>query len=778
MQKQQKPHLRRTALWTAFVLAGLVTAPTAHAQAEPPSVNIAAQPLGAALDALAAQAKIKLLYSPEAVKGKTAPALTGRHAPEAALSRLLAGSGLIYVLSDGAYAIKPAPLSKYTKEEEVSPRGKTVAQIAQETHKMPEIVITATRTERRADEVPASVSVLTEKSLATKSRQNINDALRDFESLDFVSQQGVGHQVFPTIRGVGGSFAGSTTQVLVDGMAHDSVVSGVMGHGGLNFTSLLDVERVEVVRGPASALYGPSAVGGVINVIPKRWKGAPGAEVLASYGTHNTQTLGAAVGVAKDSFDIRLSVYDAKSDGYKAAPVEDQYGEWDLGPRDWKDNKIGLMMGFRPANNHEVTFDFQQYKTRSATYGGRPNARQDMDGQSATLSYRYDLSAETNIKANFRTTKLKQKYYFDSWDWNGLTTPGTVAAADLDLAYYGGRDSDSTAFQAILDTRPMAGNQLIVGYGHDTGDYESYGADVGGATTVNGSKSKVDAVLVQDEHKFGAITLTAGARYDRIDLSPETVDGVPKNGGGSVANVTNPRLGARYHLTEVTSFYASYGTAYLPATNSFKYVQPTTTRVDNPSLKPETSTTYEIGMNNTWYSGSLRTALFHTDYEDKINLGTDAATGKRQWQNVAVVKVDGIEMAYQGDLGHGWKPYANFSYTKARDYATPGAPGTQSLRVAPRKFNAGLTYAPGDAWSATINARYVSGLYFNNLTQAQWADGYTQVDAKVSAKLPVQGQKLEAFLAVNNLTDKKYEAFNKTERTDGRTVTVGLNGRF
>lgn len=755
---QRKPAARQVgkltaALILAFHAAAALAGPTA-------TLDIPPQPLSSALRALASQAGVQLVFTPETIGAAKSAAVQGEMSVEAALERLLAGSGLEFKRDgDRNYVVVKA------------------AQPAKESM-LAEMVVTATRTEWRADEVPASVSALTEKSLATKNRQNVYEALRDVEGLDFVAQKGVGHQNIPTIRGVGQTFAGSTTLLLVDGMATDSVVSNVLGRGGLNFTALHDVEQIEVARGPASALYGPSAVGGVINVLPKRWKGAPGAEVSASYGTHNTQTLGAAVGMVKSNFDIRFSAYDAKSDGYKATPVKDQHGEWDLGPRDWKDNKIGLLMGFRPADNHEVTFGYQQYATQSASYGGRANNRQDMDGQSATLGYRYDLSADTNIKANFRSTKLKQKYTFDKWSWNGLTTPGTVAAADLDLAYYGGRDSDSTFFQALLDTKPAPNNQLVVGYSHDTGKHESHGASAGGATTGTGSKSKVDALFIQDEHRFGSLVLTAGVRHDRIDLSPDAIDGAPKNGSGSVADVTNPRLGARYHLTDATSFYASYGTAYLPATNIFKFVQPSTTRVDNPGLKPETSTTHEIGMNNRWSIGALRTALFHTDYEDKITLGIDAASGKRQWQNVSVVKVDGIEIAFQGNLGHGWQPYANYSYTKARDYATPGAPGTQSMRTSPRKFNAGVTYAPGDAWSATINARYVSGLYFNRLTQAQWADGYTQVDAKISAKLPFQGQKLEAFLAVNNLTDKKYESFNKGEWSDGRTFTVGLNGRF
>lgn len=741
-----------------FCLA--VATAAAHAEDATFEFNIPAQPVSQVISALAKQTGLQPFYAEESVKGVQSAGVKGRYSLHEAVYKALAGTGLTFQFTgEKAVAIKAAP----------SP-----AKSFQETQEMPEIVVTATRTERRADEVPASVSVLTAKTLAAKNRQNINEALRDVESLDINNQPGVAHQVFPIIRGVGGSFAGSTTQVLVDGMPHDSVVSSVMGRGGLNFVSLQDAEQIEVVRGPVSALYGPNAVGGVINVIPKRWKGGSGLEVNGSYGSHNTRTVGVATGVAKDNFDIRLSVYDAKSDGYKSVPVPkpNSTGGVDLEGRDWKDNKIGLMTGFRPADNHEVTLDYQQYETRSAgSYGGRPNDRQDTDGQSATLGYRFDMSADTNIKANFRSVNLKQKYTFDKWDWNGL-------ANNLDLAYYGGRTSNSTFFQVLVDTRPVAGNQLTAGYSHDTGEHEQSGASVGGATTVTGSKSKVDALFVQDEHQFGPLVLTGGARYDRINLSAVTANGIPTNGNSSVANVFNPRLGARYHLTDSTSFYASAGTAYLPATNSFKFVQPSTTRVDNPDLKPETSTSYEIGMNNRLGWGALRTSLYHTDYKDKIALGTDPASGKGQWQNIAVTRVNGVEIAFQGNLGNGWLPYTNFSYTKAENQAKAGAVFTQATRVAPRKLNLGVTYGPNSMWSATLNARAVSGLYFNNLTAAQWSGGYFQADAKVSAKLPFGDEKWEAFLAGNNLTDKKYQPFNIGEWSDGRTFTVGVNGRF
>ncbi|MBU0621187.1 MAG: TonB-dependent receptor [Gammaproteobacteria bacterium] len=717
--------------------------------AEDKTITITAQDMPSALHSLASQTGIQLLFSTEELKNIQARELSGSMSAEEALKQLLQGTNYTYRMTGN---------------------GTFVLQRIHAASMLDEVTVTATRTEHLVSDVPASVSVLTAKRLKTKHRQNLNDALRDEEGLDFGEQPGVAHQVFPVIRGVGGSFAGATTQVLVDGIPHDSMSSNLMGHGGLNFTPMQDVEKIEVVRGPASALYGPSTVGGVINVIPKRWKGEAGVEMEGSYGTHNTITAGVATGVSKENFDIRVSGYEAKSDGFVAVPVTDAYGQIDNGPRDWKDTKLGLMAGFRPVSGQEITLSVQDYATRSAWLGGRPNDRQNMDGQSVSLGYHAEVGEVTHVKAVYRTTDLKQQTVWDEWDWNGDV--GNLAAA-----YRSGRFTKTTKLLVQADTQISAANQLTVGYGHDTGDYETRSATVGGSTSTQGYKDKVDALFVQDEHKLAVVTLLGGVRYDRLDFSPDTVDGVPRNGSGSVDIVISPRLGARFQVSETSSMYVSYGTAYMPALNTFKFVQPSTTRVDNPDLKPETSVTYEVGMNSKQDGLALRTSLYRTTYKDKITLGTDSATSLRQWQNVAVRKVTGIEIALEGELTGGWKPYANFSYTKAEDQATAGAPYTQSTRVAPRKLNLGITYEPNDAWSATLNGRAVSDMYFNSLTAAQHTGGYFIADAKVSYTLPVS-TKWEVFGACNNIGDKKYQPFNIGEWSDGRTVTVGVSGKL
>ena len=727
-----------------------------HAQTAAYDFDLPAQPVDKSLQQIAQQAELQLVFADENLRGLNSPVIRGRLTAQEALAQALSGTGL---------------QARFTSARVVAIRradGRVVEAPALEP-----VTITATRTLRRVDEVPASVSVLTERDLATKNRQNAFEALRDVEGLEFNYSASVAQQPVPTIRGVGGSFAGSTTQALVNGMAHDSIVSNLMGHGGLNFTPVQDIEQVEVVRGPASALYGPGVIGGVINVIPKRWKGDAGVEAGVALGSHNTRSLSAATGTAGENFDVRLSLYDASSDGFKAIPTKDTFGQIDYGPRDWKDRKVGLLAGYRPADHHEVTLGVQTFSTDSAILGGRPNERAKFDGRSTTLGYRFDLSDTAKFKADLRSTHLEQYYSYDGEDWNGTV-------GDRSLAYEGGRKNDATSLQLQFDAQPVAGNRLSVGYSHDNGDYMTHSTPVGGTTSLTGSTVKADAIFVQDEQRLGAWLLSLGLRNDRLDFGADTVNSVPKNGSASVDNVVTPRLGARYFLSEATSFYGSYGQGYLPALNSFKYVQPSTTRIDNPAINPERSTTVEFGMNQRLGAqGTVRAAVFHTDYKDKITLGNDPTPGstKKQWQNIAFVKVDGLELAWTGRFG-AWSPYANFAYTQARDYANASDPGKESTRVSPRKFNAGATYQASGNWAATVNARAVSGMYLNSVTPAQWSGGYAVVDAKISTRFSVGKESWDAFFAVNNLGDRLYSDWNIGEFADQRTFTVGVNGRF
>jgi len=155
--------------------------------------------------------------------------------------------------------------------------------------RLEEIVVTATRTERSLAEVPASVSVITEDEIQTAPAQNIDEILRTESGVDVKRVVGMGSGIpsMLSIRGVPGA---NRTLVLVDGMPANASGTGFIS---FNEVPLDSIERVEVVRGPFSSLYGANAFGGVINIITREGEGKPGAQIHGGLGSEGLWEAGA-----------------------------------------------------------------------------------------------------------------------------------------------------------------------------------------------------------------------------------------------------------------------------------------------------------------------------------------------------------------------------------------------------------------------------------------------------------------------------------------------------
>lgn len=752
------------------MLCMVFAATVAHAEEAALDFNIPPQPVNQVLDALGKQTGLQFVYADHNLHGIDSPGVKGRYALREAVAKALAGTGLAFQFTaDKTVAIKPGAVA--------SKPGVEPAELAP-------VTVTATRTERRVDQVPANVSVITAKDISRRNVDKVQDVLRTVESVEVGNQFSVANSSDIDIRGVGmsGTFI-PTSKVLVDGVGTDSIVSIVQGHGGMNFLSPWDVEQVDVVRGPASALYGPEVIGGVVNLIPKRWKGDPGVEVHAAYGTHNTAKLGAAIGNASDSGDFRLSVYNAKSDGFIAQTYPDTPGfgiSVDLAPRNWTDRKVAFSGGVRLSDHQELTASYQDFATRSFTQGGHRNQYLNMDGNTWMFGYRHDFGETATLKASYRETRLKHQYATDNEYWG---TPG-----DLALAFKGGKFGDSSELNLQGDWHLSASNLLIAGYNRITG--------VGTLNSLFGSvfinKSTVDGFYLQDEARFGRWNFTVGGRQDRIRLYDDTTNGVLTNPASSVS-VFNPRLGVQYQWTDAASLYASAGTAYVPATNELRFGDGVLT-IANPGLRPEKSTTYEIGLRSKLAYGDLKLAAFQTEYKDKIIRFKVNAT-QNQGQNADRVVVNGVELGWNGKLGAAWTPFLNYSYTDSRIKANTLKPqniGTRISWTSVHKLNLGVTYAPTDAWSASLQGSYHSdqflelfncrngGVQYNNTnTFACHLGGYFTADAKVTASLPFGGKdKWDAWLAVNNLTGKRFRQHYWFDVSDGRTMTLGIDGKF
>ena len=280
----------------ALVLACLgFQATAADARSVSYKLDIPAQSLNDALQALALVSQHKLLYSSELVDGKSAPALRGEFTAEQAVRELLSGTDLVYEVADGLVLIRakdekvPAALGGkregaawvegdgkgvwLAQAETSSPSASSEANRVESTPgtaqdqslKLEEVVVTAQKREERLKEVPISISVLGGKDLDQSSFQGVTSALNTVSGVSATTSS-IGNDTQISVRGVtanGPQFAGASTVAYY----MDSVPFGFVKTATVPDPNVYDLERIEVLRGPQGTLYGASAQNGVVRVL-------------------------------------------------------------------------------------------------------------------------------------------------------------------------------------------------------------------------------------------------------------------------------------------------------------------------------------------------------------------------------------------------------------------------------------------------------------------------------------------------------------------------------
>ncbi|NTV94366.1 MAG: TonB-dependent receptor [Thiobacillus sp.] len=667
---------------------------------------------------------------------------------------------------------------------------------------MEETVVTATRTERPAAEVPASVSVISAEDIRAEQATKVEDLLRNIEGVDIKGEAGGGAGMV-ILRGVGGSYAGATSQLLVDGMPVEPLLMGPK-YAALDFVALSEIERIEVVRGPASALYGASAMGGVVNILTQRWRDTPGVEVAAKYGSHDSRELAVSGGGAWDKADLYLSATDFRTDGYVAQPTPYFWGQQDLDGNDWSDRKLALKLGFYPTEDQDIQLSLRRYETESGFLGGRPDYRWERDGALLDLGWRIRLAGPNELRFKYLKSAIEEDL---SWD-------GLLLGDPTDFTRYitGRRDAYADSFEVQAIYQPNPAHTVTAGLSYNLGEQTETEVGAVPADSPMGwdyywrsrtaGKTRVAGVYAQDEIALGERTrLTVGGRFDHYKLYDNRSTYWDNYGSDEVRtdpdstdSVVNPRLGLNHKMADGLAVYAAYGTAYLPALNGLRYRS--SAACSNPGLEPERSATWEVGARREGRLGQVRVALFHTKYEDKIEPVQEA--GCTRYENVSAVTVNGVEIALEGRFGDAWKPYLNYTFNDAMIDSNPAAPATEGSRlnlVARHKLNLGVTWTPDAAWTLRLAGRYVGSRYFDaTMTNDPdgKAPGYFVADFKVTRRLDLGSavRDGEVWLAVDNLFDKTYveqkwladlgggtaEAYRAYG--DGRTVWVGFKTRF
>jgi iron complex outermembrane receptor protein len=616
---------------------------------------------------------------------------------------------------------------------------------------LPEVVVTGTRTAEEIQNIPASISVITAADIQRSNAKTAADLLRREEGVVVRDLLGNGKAAQVDLRGFGES-ASSNTLVLVDGRRTNEIdLSGV----DWAQIPVEQIERIEVLRGPGSVLYGDNATAGVINIITKSPSGklnAGGGIALGSYDRYRVDAQ-AGAGFGRTAFSFYGSHED--SDGYRD---NNDYRADDFGGKVLWDATDRIRLNLS-GSYHEDSFGLPGALTKSEVNADRKQTVNPFD-KGNTQDY--------FVKAGL--------------DWD-LRTLGQLLA---DLSYRD-RSGDSKfpdasfPFKNDFDTETLGftpryvlqgnvfdrTNKLIAGVDlyHTQQDNKSYSGFFSPLPSSPTGLSDVDrdsvgAYLNNEFYVLDNLLLTLGARreYVKYDFDVKDLSAFPL----APLNESNSDSENAYHAG-LTFLYGLNSSVFTRVSRSFRFplvdelvvydFDTGQIRV-NPDLKPQTGTHYELGVRH-YFTPKLRAnlTLFRAEIEDEIFFNRPTFTN----ENYPKTLHQGIEAGARAEVLKHVAVTGNYTYEKATFERGPYR--NETIPAVPyNRANVGLRIfdlLPGV--ELAVDFSYYGSSYavsdFEN--DFEKLDDYFTLDLKLS----YEWKMFRAFVGVNNLTNEEYSEY-------------------
>ena len=443
---------------------------------------------------------------------------------------------------------------------------------AEESVQLKEMVVTATRTEKEQKDITQSVTVITAEDIKKSGATTAAEVIERTAGVELNDYGPKGSLNTIGIRGA------SYQQVLVllDGRRMNAASDG--GFNMSNLPVLLDeIDRIEIVRGPSSALYGADAVGGVVNIITKKVVAAE-TSVTAAAGSHGYQSVAVANGNKLDKFSYTLSAGKEKSDGLRTNSDQDK-------------TIAGAKLGYELTQDSSLEMSADYLEKQIGVPGSlkypSPLAREWDRNAGASLTYRTKFSKELDLRLNA----------YENRD--------TIIYKDSDPVFPQDSKHVGTTTGAEAQTNWMvnSGNQLS--FGVEAKEDHLTSTDAGEHT------ASLQSVYLQDEISIGEpLIVVIGGRNDSHSVYGDKF---------------SPRASARYLVAGTgTIIRASAGEAFRAPTFNDLYWSDSYS-VGNPNLKPETSKEYEGGIEQPFGKGnSVKVTAFERKVKDLIQWQPDA----------------------------------------------------------------------------------------------------------------------------------------------------------
>ncbi|MGD9969990.1 MAG: TonB-dependent receptor plug domain-containing protein [Sulfuricurvum sp.] len=586
------------------------------------------------------------------------------------------------------------------------------------------IVVSATKTEQPLSQVSADVGIITAQELEERHFTSLGEALSTLGGINMTQSGGLGNQSAIYLRGLANKY----TLVLIDGIR----VNDPSNFDGALFDqiSLSDIERIEVIKGAQSGVWGADAAAGVINIITKTAKPHHVA-AYAEAGSYNTRKTGASLSHATDKADFKIGFDRVMTDGFSAAEPKRSsplYGErfdslgWE---RDgYAATTVQGKAGINLSNNDRIELSHRHLSSHvefdssgadqplavvSSPWGNSYYAN-DFTQRFTKASYSHTF-VRGSIDLYAQRSDFKRSYY---GGYEGKTDEGGLNGT---FQYAPGASVTAGAVWQNFDVGNVAGSSV-------SKDYTGKGVFVSNTNLFNGGRTLLSETLRTDDYTiFGS--------------------------------KTTGKIGVRQNLTGDLSLSANYGTAYKVPSLSDIYPPSSWWMSANTDLKPETIRSYDV----TATYGNASLTYFHSAIENMIAINS---TYTQMINLTGTSTLHGVEASLRHNFGDSVSLYGAYTRLLSED-----ATGKDLPRRPGETLYTSLDWHLNERLRAGVNAQYI-GTRYDNAAQTVSTGNYAVFGGVLNYALST---KVDLYAKLDNL-------FNRYYQTVDGYATAGFSGYF
>lgn len=712
--------------------------------------------------------------------------------------KLLTASVLVSMLPGGGLAFAEEALPLYTLDA---------------------VVVTATRTENDVKNVPASTQIITSSDIKKSGATNVRDAITDFANITMTKKvRGGGHEII--VRGM----STDKSLIMVNGhrVANEADGSGLGNANALDRINVDNIEKIEIVKGPSSALYGSEAMGGVINIITKSSKEAEVRTGLVNSSEDFTNWWHLDSGeIGKFSATLDMRFNKIRRDGDDTDFLSDSFGTAQT-------YNFNANYHFNDHNYLNFYVDhYTQNLKRDLYTHKRDNIKVDFPEAMGSRLGQTSMTGEGSMEDALANYHYKQQTYGLSWngktarndwqiqtylskfDWesdirySGMQFKGHVPAGlpinpmterMWNSIFKGFMVGDSGEYKNDVNvnsnkifviegrnsTKINDNHRITYGAeyikntvkGTNFGDDNQFGVTHIGSVSKNGvtkeiSEKEIDtyAAYLQDEINYGKWFIVPAIRYDHHE---------------NFGSHTSPKLGLTYKANDTFRVKANYGKGFKAPTIQNLYCKLVThmgqagiiTVNPNANLRPETSNSWDVGVEKEW--GKISTSLVYFDTKLENMITTEKIVDKiYRCVNVGNVRVKGIEHTLGYELNPMWKFKVNSTWLDAvnKDKNQLLPQRSRLSQIYSLSFDDGKDIG----WSAVLwdelNYKYVTPVTVNGNTVAGPKKTYNLLNFTLTRKI---NKDTKIYGSVQNIFDK----VDSDCDLDGRYWSLGWEHKF